>query len=64
MEIVPDVEIVLKKSDLKKVDKAISAVAAELNVRPTKVVFSGDKIRVCYRPWYEKVFREALNETS
>jgi len=64
MENPEDSVIVLPKSDLKKVDKAIAAVKGELNVGPTKVAFIGNEVWVCYRPWYEKVFREALGKAS
>jgi len=64
MENIPDAVIVLPKSDLKKIDKVIAKVAGEINVRPTKIVFEGDEVQICYRPWHMEVFKEVLNETS
>lgn len=61
MEIQPDAVIILRGVDLKKVDKAISSVAAEFKVWPRIGCLWRLKIWVIsYRPWHMKVFRDAL----
>jgi len=64
MEKQEDAVIVLPKSDLKKIDKAIASVFGELNVKPTRVAFVGDQVKICYRPWYKQVFLEAFQKAS
>ncbi len=64
MGIQPDAVITLERADFDKMNQAIDAVEKELGVKPTKLVLGEDQILVCYRPWYESVFREAFEKLT